>query len=59
MADRIRSEPSGITRVRTVADQRWRQSAEAADNQRESHKRKPRGKRSDSTKRGGGIDEFA
>ena len=59
MADRIRSEPSGITRVRTVVDQRWRQRAEETDNQRDSPKRKPRKSRRDSSSRGGGIDEFA
>lgn len=59
MAERITSEPSGIGRVRNVADQRWRERAESTDNQREPAKRRPkRRKRTDSGRRGA-VDEFA
>ncbi len=59
MAERITSEPSGIGRVRTVADQRWRERAESADNQREPAKRRPKRRRRPESGRRGAIDEFA
>ncbi|MEQ8861319.1 MAG: hypothetical protein RIC56_21955 [Pseudomonadales bacterium] len=59
MPDRITSEPSGIARVRTVADQRWRERTESADNQRDSSKRRPKRRKPAEPRKRGGIDEFA
>jgi len=59
MADRITSEPAGIRRVRTIAEQRWRERTEAAEQRRDSRKRKPRRKPQQRSDEGGGIDEFA
>lgn len=59
MADRITSEPAGIRRVHTVAEQRWRERTEAADQRRDSRKRKRRPKPQERSDKGGGIDEFA
>lgn len=58
MADRITSDPSSIGRVRTVADQRWRERTESADNQRESPRRRPKRRKRPPENRGA-IDEFA
>lgn len=58
MADRIQPE-TGITRVRTVTEQRWRKSSEPVERKRESTRRRPRKPRPDSSDTPGGIDEFA
>ncbi len=59
MADRITPETSSIRRVRNVAEQRWKQRTESADQRKDGTRRRSGSKRRPRPDRDGGIDEFA